>query len=222
MIYKLIEHMKNLIFVCLVFASMCACRKDSNWTADPNQLVNETIIEGHVRDPWGKPLPGAQVRCMVTAGIPYVNTWNYWLPVVTTDSNGYYRFHDKDTRDVFQYDILPPLLDGYYEGGIKFAGPNFRKTIDFELRPHAWIRVHFTNVNYFNEWDKCIYYLSSFYLHEPIGVYGDANDEIRMFKGAGGTPSTMHWNVTKNDILTIHRDTVILPGHDTLDYYINF
>ena len=213
--------MKNLIFVCLVFASMCACRKDSNWTADPNQLVNETIIEGHVRDPWGKPLPGAQVRCMVTAGIPYVNTWNYWLPVVTTDSNGYYRFHDKDTRDVFQYDILPPLLDGYYEGGIKFAGPNFRKTIDFELRPHAWIRVHFKNVKYFNEWDRCILYFTSFGIQDPVGVLGSA-DEFRLLKGAGGTPSYLYWKVTKDDEETLFRDTIILPGHDTTYYLIEF
>ncbi|MBP6185131.1 MAG: carboxypeptidase regulatory-like domain-containing protein [Saprospiraceae bacterium] len=213
---------KKLVLIILLLIGFMACYKDSfSNQKDPDQLTNETIIEGHVRDPWGKPLPGAQVRCMVTAGIPYVNTWNYWLPVVTTDSNGYYRFHDKDTRDVFQYDILPPLLDGYYEGGIKFAGPNFRNTIDFELRPHAWIRVHFKNVNPVNSQDFCQYYLSSFTGHS-WNVKGMFVDESKLFKGAGGTPSTMHWRVTKGGVETVHHDTIILPGHDTTQYLIEF
>lgn len=213
--------MKNLLLFALLFTSLMACRKDSGWPGDPDRLVNETIIEGHVLDPWGEPISGALVNCNVLAGQPYGNTWNYWLPHTYTDSSGYYRFHDENTKDVIQYG-LRAYKDGYYEAPNNTSYPNYRQTEDFELRPHAWIRVHFTNVNYFNEWDKCIYYLISFYLHEPIGVYGNAKDEIRLFKGAGGTPSTMHWNVTKNNILTTFKDTVILPGHDTLDYYIHF
>ena len=208
----------SMLAIALVLIS--SCRKQESWSHS-DQLTNETIIEGHVRDPWGKPLPGAQVRCMVTAGIPYVNTWNYWLPVVTTDSNGYYRFHDKDTRDVFQYDILPPLLDGYYEGGIKFAGPNFRKTIDFELRPHAWIRVHFKNVNPVGPNDLIVWNISSF---SPIGAsfLGPMIDESWTFMGAGGSLSPMVWWVTKDGIKKEIRDTVILPGHDTLYYSIEY
>ena len=207
-----------VIFILLL--SLMACRKDLGWPGDPDRLVNETIIEGHVLDPWGEPISGALVNCNVLAGQPYRDTWNYWLPHTYTDSSGYYRFHDENTKDVIQYG-LRAYKDGYYEAPNNTSYPNYRQTEDFELRHHAWIRVHFTNVDTVGPNDLIIWNISSF-LPQKASFLGTNIDESWLFKGAGGSLSPMIWWVTKDGIKKEYSDTVILPGHDTLHYLLEY
>jgi hypothetical protein len=211
--------MKRSMIFSFLLMSLFACQKQESFR-HPDQLTDETIIEGHVRDPWGAPLPGALVNCSVLAGKAYQNTWSYLLPALTTDSNGYYRFHHTDTRDVIGYEVKASL-DGYYAPGIRQAQKHWHNIRDFELRPHAWIRVHIKNVDPVDINDRCRFYMTSFTGHQWI-VGGMDVDKSQLFKGAGGTPSTMHWRVTKGGEETVYHDTLILAGHDTTYYLIEF
>ena len=211
--------MKKLVLFTFLILSMIACQKQEP-LRHPDQLKDETIIEGYVRDPWGMPLPGAVVTCSVLAGKAYQNTWNYWLPAVTTDQNGYYQFHHTDTHEVIGYEVEANLA-GYYTPGSRQAQKHWHNIRDFELRPHAWIRVHFKNVDPKGPADLIIWNISSFI---PIGAsfLGTNIDESWTFKGAGGSESPMVWWVTKDGIKKEYRDTVILPGHDTLHYLLEY
>lgn len=215
--------MKTLLYLTIWtagFGLVASCSKQKSWPGDPDRLVNETIIEGYVRDPWGMPLPGALVTCSVLAGKAYQNTWNYWLPAVTTDQNGYYQFHHTDTHEVIGYEVEANLA-GYYTPGSRQAQKHWHNIRDFELRPHAWIRVHIKNIDPVDPKDFISYYLSSF-TPQSWHLGGMEVDYSKLFKGAGGTTSTMHWRITKGGVETVVHDSIILAGHDTTYYLIEF
>lgn len=211
--------MKKLFFLLPGLMLFFACHKDE-YTPPANYLGDHSIMQGQVTDPWGVPIAGAEVNCKVLAGTPFRDEYRFWIPGDTTDANGFYHIEHHDLNQIIGYDLYVGK-DGYIDEAHAYAEPKYLNQDDFILRPYAWIKVHFKNTDPMDSQDFCQLYMSSYTLHS-WNVKGISVDESKLFKGVGGSPTTMKWIVTKGGIETIFRDTLILSGHDTTTYLIEF
>lgn len=207
-----------LLFLPMMF--LLACQKEDVSQLPPEYLGDHTIMQGRVTDPWGMPIAGAEVSCKVLAGIPYRDEYTFWIPGDTTDADGYYHIEHLNLKEIIGYDLYV-AQEGYYQDAHAYANPKYLNTNDFILEPFAWIRVHFKNIDPVDEEDICIFYMSSYTLHNA-SVGGVNVNESALFKGVGGTPSYLEWYVTKGGIKTMYTDTITVVGHDTTTYLLEF
>ncbi|MEZ5030977.1 MAG: carboxypeptidase-like regulatory domain-containing protein [Saprospiraceae bacterium] len=196
-----------------------ACTKEKN-PYPPDYLGDRAIIEGYVADPWGDPVEGATIKIGGTAG-SVTSPTVFELPAVITDATGYYRIeHVGHQDDVIGYELWAQK-DMYYQTPVAFGMPYYQQQKDFTLRPYAWIKVHFRNVDPVDAQDFCQFYMSSYTLHS-WNVKGLDVDESKLFFGVGGSRSYLEWYVTKGGVETMYTDTIVASAHDTTTYVLEF
>ncbi len=149
-----------------------------------------------------------------------------WYPYDTiySDTNGYYSYRFKQESGIqngsntiaFSYQMVVIKEKYFKPADILIAKKYHTKNKNIILDPFAWIKVHVKNVNPFDDDDHL--FTSS---HGGGGAYDGKNiDTTEKHIGTGNRKVELYWTITKNNIKTIHFDSLYLIAHDTVSYEI--
>ena len=210
-----------LIILTLIFS--CHKPEDNPIPKDkvPYGDGSRTKIEGRVLE-YGtlKPIPNALVVLEEEFHMPFTGGGKYYpIDSTYTDSDGYYIYDFKhiDKLDDYYFSYQVKVLAPKYFDNNSRMENGYAHRSDIILDPYAWIKVHVKNVNPFDENDELRTGSPKGGGGVFIGINMDATEIQNKF---GNRKIELLWVVIKNKIQSIHKDSLYLPAHDTIDYEI--
>ena len=208
--------MKNLIIISLLF--LFSCEKTGNTTIKGrfyNGITGEPISD-------------------VTQSIEKVNTGanqsNKIIRYGQPNENGEYCYTFTWTGHNYIFYPLTntEIAEKYWgENLSNFQIPKKETTVrDYALYPYGYIKHKFVNVNCFDSFDSFILYTTSEagYTNPSLGWehIGCVNFTQSSYSSYPMGHYYFRWEVTKNNITTIHYDTIYLNQGDSILYEINY
>lgn len=205
--------MKNITYICFALCLiLSACDKDrDNTSASGRVLQYGTNI----------PIEGAEVYLQRCSGDGTFSGSSFFCEIIDTiitTTNGEYDFPDISTDGIY---LVTGEADQYYEYQSNLTVRERQANVnDIILTPYAWVELYIVNENPVDEYDQ-VQIASELGLSWTTFSGIDISEQI-IFQSRGNTEGFIRWDVSKNGIETVNRDTIIVPAHDTLIYKIGF
>jgi len=198
---------KNILKALLPFLLLsCNQEKDNLHSAD----FNAPIIEGFI-------LEIGTEKALENIPIDLYGPFYGGDNVVSTDSNGFYRFDlgaDANASDYY-IDFFGNTTHYSWDGRHHASKAGYNR-IDGKLYPRGWVNLHISNIPDWSMGD-----IFDFIHYSPYTFYNKI-DTVITLQFRANEPRIFRYSTESNGLATFFSDTIFPIGHDTISHEIKF
>ncbi len=197
----------KLIILASIIVFIASCTKEKKDMT--------TTVRGSVRDKTtNTPIAGAKVS-LYAKQIQVLGGLSSLVSVTTSDANGNFSYDFQGTEG-YSYSIEADKK-GYYEiSSIAAINIGLNLGVVVKMSPDGYMKIHIKSIN-----DNDFVNLS-YPCYVNCSFQGNNLDTFNIYRVRGNEPTEIIWFTYKNEIGTIHRDTIYTPAFDTTLFLVNY